>query len=187
MIDVKEMTKRVQQVAGTTEDFSHPFYLKVKEILDAGDLDNFSKEKTITKLLRIEDSAASGFILDNFPRTLQDAESLEELHGGLNSFVHISYPERFIAQMEEVKVVCQDCGTVYYSQRVVDRENNIIQEKTLPDDGHCFSCGSNDIGHQTSDLEEQLNRYNEIKGPILDFYNTLVSHINHRDYLSTLI
>ena len=174
VIDVEEMTKRVQQLVGTNEDFSHPFYLKVKEMLDAGDHEAFTKEKIIPKLLRIEDSAASGFILDNFPRTIADAENLEELHGGLNSFVHVAFPERFIAQMEEVKVVCQDCGTVYYSERIEDREYGIVQERTLPEDGHCYSCGSIDIGHQSSDLEEKLNEYNKIKEPILDFYNTLV-------------
>ena len=64
--------------------------------------------------------AADGFILDDFPKNIKHAESLEEMEGGMNAFVHVSMPERFLAKMEEVKYKCNDCGTVYYSQEVTD-------------------------------------------------------------------
>ena len=66
--------------------------------------------------------AAEGFILDDFPQNLQQAESLEELNGGMNAFVHVSMPERFLAKMEEVKYKCHDCGAVYYNKDVEDSE-----------------------------------------------------------------
>ena len=66
-------------------------------MLDEGDKDGIRNEKIVQKLIRITDVAQDGFILTDFPESIQDAESLEELKGGMNSFVHLNVPERFLA------------------------------------------------------------------------------------------
>ena len=99
----------------------------------------------MSKLLRIHSPASNGFVLTDFPNTIADAEELETLYGGLNAFVHLSLPERFLAQLEEAKLVCQNCETVYYGKEIEDREFGIRQAETLPEDGHCFTCGSHEI------------------------------------------
>jgi len=55
---------------------------------------------------------------------VKDAESLEEVQGGVNAFVHLSMPERFLAKLEEVKYECKDCGTTYFEE-THDRELGI--------------------------------------------------------------
>ena len=89
-------------------------------MIDARDNDSLTKEKIVQKLLRIEPVAADGFILDDFPKNLKQAESLEEMDGGMNAFVHVSMPERFLAKMEEVKHKCTDCGAIYYNKDIED-------------------------------------------------------------------
>ena len=108
VINMDDEFNKIKQYAGKNEDYNHPFFKKVKEILEAGDLDAISKEKLGAKLLRITDYAQEGFILNGFPYSVADAESLEEMDGGMNAFLHISMPEVFLAQMESSKYQCED-------------------------------------------------------------------------------
>ena len=127
--------------------------------------------------MRIHDTAQDGFILSDYPRTVADAETLEELHGGINAFVHLSLPERFLAQLEEAKFQCEDCSTVYYGKEIEDREFGIVQEKTLPSDADnkfCLNCGSHKIDKSATNpekFEADLKEYNDTKGELLDFYS----------------
>ena len=50
----------------------------------------------------------------DYPYELQEAELLEEYRGGLNAFVHISLPDEVLVDIEESKVICQDCTKLYY-------------------------------------------------------------------------
>ena len=108
VINMQDVYKNIQEHAGHHEDFSHPFYLKVKEILDNGDPEEIAYEKIGVKLLRINEYAQEGFILNDFPNSVADAESLEEMHGGMNAFLHLNMPEVFLAQLESTKYECRD-------------------------------------------------------------------------------
>ena len=50
---MNQMLKTIQELAGKQEDFSHPFYLQVKEMLDTEDYDKLMKERIYLKLLRL--------------------------------------------------------------------------------------------------------------------------------------
>ena len=139
----------IQKLAGQNE-FKHPFFIKVKEMLDAGDTDALIQEKVPLKLLRITNVARDGFVLTDFPRFVQEAEMLEEYRGGMNAFVHLSVPDDIQVQIEEAKMSCSDCGRVYYSERIISEEQGIYIDKFMPKDGHCFDCGSLDIRRQGS-------------------------------------
>ena len=108
VVNMKHEFKKVQKYAGQREEFNHPFFDKVKEILDSGDKDIISKEKLGLKLLRISEYTQEGFILNDFPSSVADAESLEEMDGGINAFLHINMPELFLAQLESNKYQCED-------------------------------------------------------------------------------
>lgn len=79
---------------------SHPFFIKAKEMLDAGDLDQQIKDKLALKMLRITNTSREGFVLTDFPRVVQEAEMLEEYRGGMNAFVHMSLPDEIMVQIE---------------------------------------------------------------------------------------
>jgi hypothetical protein len=74
-----------------------------------------------------------------------EAEMLEEYRGGVNSFVHISLPDDIVVAIEEAKLVCNDCGRVYYNETIVSPDDGIYIEPFVPKDGHCYDCGSKDI------------------------------------------
>lgn len=89
---MQQVFENVQKYAGT-QDMTHPFFLKAKEMLDEGDIDQQLKDQLAIKMLRISDHSTDGFVLTDFPRIVQEAEMLEEYRGGMNAFVHLNMPE----------------------------------------------------------------------------------------------
>ena len=127
------------------------------------------------KLLRLSPAAQEGLIMIDYPYELNEAELLEEYRGGLNCFVHISLPDEILVDIEETKIVCQDCGKTYYKDDVISEEHGVRIEKHIPEDGHCFSCGSTNLapGSDPMRFERELEIYSSKKETLLAFYNEL--------------
>ena len=70
VVSLAQVMLNIQQFAGKSEDFSHPFFLKVKEMLDAGDIDAQINNKVPLVLLRLSHTGRDGFILTDFPRVV---------------------------------------------------------------------------------------------------------------------
>jgi adenylate kinase family enzyme len=104
------LLQNVVEHAGKTEEFSHSFFIKVRDMILAGDGDALVKEKVHTKLLRLSSQANNGFVLLNFPNDRAEAETLESYKGGVNAFVHVSLPDDILVDIEENKMACGDCG-----------------------------------------------------------------------------
>ena len=119
VVSMNNLMSNIQQLAGRDEEFNHPFFLRVKEILDAGDHDQLLKDRVALKLLRLNNETKDGFVLTDFPREIKEAEMLEEFRGGMNSFVHMSLPDDIMVSIEETKISCQDCNREYYPERIV--------------------------------------------------------------------
>lgn len=149
--------------------------MKVKEYIDNGDIDAQIRDKIALKLLRLTNTGRDGFILTDFPRNVPEAEMLEEYRGGMNSFVHLSLPDDIMVAVEESKLVCNDCGRLYYNETIVSEEQGIFIEPFAPTDGHCFDCGSRDIQRveNTQNFEQILQDYKKQKDDLLGFYDHL--------------
>ena len=173
VINMEQEFKNVQDKLN--EDADHPFFVKVREMLDNQDFETIAKEKIGSKLLRINEYAQDGFILNNFPNSIVDAESLEEIDGGMNSFVHLSMPDKFLAQMESTKYQCNDCGAIYWKDDVVDEDSGVLQKSNFPADGFCHDCGSINIkpAIDPETFEQRLQTYHEKKDELLEFYSYL--------------
>lgn len=98
---------------------------------------------------------------------------LEEYRGGLNAFVHISLPDEVLVDIEETKIVCQDCSKHYYKNDVISEEHGVHITAHLPEDGHCFDCGSTNLGPGSDPVrfERELEIYSSKKDDLLAFYN----------------
>jgi len=110
IINMDLILNNVVENAGKTEELSHSFFLRVRDMILAGDGDGLIKEKVHTKLLRLSAQANNGFVLLNFPNDKSEAEVLESYKGGLNAFVHVSLPDDILVDIEENKLICGDCG-----------------------------------------------------------------------------
>lgn len=175
VISLAQVMANIQQFAGKTEEFNHPFFLKVKEMLDNKDLDAQLQDKVALKLLRLTNTGREGFILTDFPRNVEEAAMLEEFRGGMNAFVHLSLPDDIQVAIEENKLSCTHCGRVYYTETIISEEQGIHIEPFAPKDGHCFDCGSKDFERNanTPSFEQVLQGYKKQKEELLGFYDHL--------------
>lgn len=82
------------------------------------DWDTFLKERIPLKLLRLCPHAQEGFVLIDYPNSVAEAELLEQYKGGMNAFVHLSLPDDVLIDIEENKLVCNDCKKVYYQETI---------------------------------------------------------------------
>ena len=109
-----------------------------------------------------------GFILDGYPRTLNQAISLElilkEKNKTLDKVIQIDVPENILLKRITGRQVCQKCLQVY---------NKFFDP--LPKTG-CKYCGSKKKPIVRSDDEEKsfknirLKKYNDETRPLIDFY-----------------
>jgi len=175
VVSMQNVLRNVAEQAGKTEEFSHSFFLKVRDLINAGDTEALGKEKVPIKLLRLVAEAQDGFVLTDFPNSLAEAEMLETFRGGLNAFVHVSLPDDILVDIEETKIQCQDCSKVYYRKPIVDHERGIHIESFYPEDKHCSDCGSNNLAPASDPIrfEKDLEEYKAQKEEILGFYDHL--------------
>ena len=97
-----------------------PLGLEIKKLLDAG---SFVTDEMIIKMVsqRIdEDDCKNGFILDGFPRTLPQAEALEELLAKkgikLDAVIEIQVPDEIIMERILGRYACMTCGEGYHDK-----------------------------------------------------------------------
>ena len=174
VVSMNQILENVVENAGKQPELSHSFFLRVRDIINAGDADTMIKERVHVKLLRLCSQAQNGFVLTDFPSSAVEAETLETYKGGLNAFVHVSLPDDILVDIEENKHQCTDCGRQYYSETIHDDEYKIHIEPFMPaKDGRCVDCGSSNIvnGSDPISFERDLESYKQSRDELLGFYN----------------
>jgi adenylate kinase len=141
---------------------------KVKAILDKGEL---VPDEVIVELVeeRLKEAdAQKGFILDGFPRTLFQAEALDEMLAKNNRdhllVIRIKVSEEEIVKRLTSRRICEKCGFTY----------NLIYNPP-PADGKCEKCGGKII-QRSDDTEETIRKrirvYIDQTTPVIDFYRS---------------
>lgn len=144
-----------------------PLGRRAKEIMDAGQLvpDEIMIEM-ISKRIDQPD-CANGFILDGFPRTLVQAEELDQMLEKkdlkLDAVVEMRVDDEALVDRITGRFSCANCGATYH-----DRYN---PPKV---DGVCDVCGSTQFIRRSDDNEEtvrsRLATYHRQTAPILPYY-----------------
>ena len=139
--------------------------VQAKEYMDRGDL--VPDEVTISMLLaRMEEpDAQGGVIFDGFPRTLQQAQALDEALAakgtGVDTALHITAPDDEIVRRLSGRWLCPGCGAIYHEQ---------TQPPTK--DKTCDKCGS-ELHQRDDDKPEVVRARLEKQRPpaeMLDYY-----------------
>lgn len=94
------------------------FGLKAKEIMDAGHLVSDEVMLGIISERLAEPDAAGGWLLDGFPRTLQQAKDLAALvgEGGIDLAIDIEASEDVVVERISSRRVCSNCGAIYSTE-----------------------------------------------------------------------
>ncbi len=106
------------------------------------------------------------FILDGFPRTVAQAEALEELLGkmalSVDKAIFLEVPMSVLMDRLTGRRVCKNCGAVYH-----------IQSKPTRKEGVCDTCGG-EVVQRNDDKAEvigtRLKAYEEFTSPLKAFY-----------------
>ncbi len=152
-----------------------PLGIEAKKYIDNGQL--VPDEVTIDMVkdrLTWED-CREGYLLDGFPRTVAQANALQEFLASrnekLDTALLIEVPMNFILERMTGRRVCPSCGASYHVK---------FNPPTI--DGVCDVCGS-DIVQRKDDTEEtvseRLDVYERQTQPLIDFYKEI-------DLLSTV-
>jgi len=137
--------------------------LRAKSFMDAGDLVPDEVVIGILKDRIAEDDAKKGFILDGFPRTVQQAEALERMGVTIDKVINIHVEDEKITARMSGRRVCEDCGASYH-----------IDYKPTKSDGICDSCNGKAVLRDDDKPETVLFRlktYHEKTAPLIDFYD----------------
>ena len=90
--------------------------LKAKSFIEAGKLVPDSVVIGIIQERLAKDDCASGFILDGFPRTIPQAEALDEMGVRIDKVVEILVDDETIIGRMSGRRVCSKCGASYHIQ-----------------------------------------------------------------------
>ena len=137
--------------------------LKAKSYIDAGKLVPDDVVIGIIKDRLSEDDCKNGFILDGFPRTIPQAEALDNMGIVIDKVVDIEVPDDKIAARLSGRRVCLKCGATYH-----------LEFKKPAKEGVCDVCGDEIVQRKDDKPEtviDRLNVYHEQTEPLKDYYS----------------
>ena len=105
--------------------------------------------------------AEKGFILDGFPRTVEQAEALGKI-AKIDAIVQIIVPEWIIVERLSNRRICSKCGTIYNLRYLKPGKEGI-----------CDKCGGR-LYQRDDDkpevVRERLKVYEKQTQPLIDYY-----------------
>lgn len=140
-----------------------PVGKKVKEFMNSGRL---VPDSIILELLvqRMEETK-QGFVLDGFPRTLEQARRLDTLlekgKKDLDAVFNLKVKEQTILKRLEGRLVCSECGKVY------QKKNLDFSIRICPNCGVPLYQRKDDV---LDTLKQRVEVYLEHTRPVIDYY-----------------
>jgi adenylate kinase len=139
--------------------------LKAKSYMDAGQLVPDEVVIGIIQDRLKEDDCKNGFILDGFPRTIPQAQALEDMGIEIDKVVDIEVPDETITARLSGRRVCEKCANSYH-----------MIYKFPKVEGICDACGGKLIQRKDDapeTVQARLVEYHAMTEPLKDFYEKL--------------
>ena len=137
--------------------------IKAKTYIEAGKLVPDDVVIGIIQERLAKDDCQNGFILDGFPRTIPQAEALEDMGIDIDKVVDIEVPDEAIKERMGGRRVCPKCGSTYH-----------LVTKKPQMDGICDRCGAELVQRKDDAPEtgaDRLKVYHDQTEPLKDFYD----------------
>ena len=115
---------------------------QVKSVMASGGLVSDEMIIAIVKERIKADDCKNGFILDGFPRTVVQAQKLDELIGGIDKAIYINAPDEVMLERITARETCPKCGASY---------NKISMPSKVK--GICDVCGDELVQRKDDTLE----------------------------------
>lgn len=148
-------------------DKATPLGLKLKEILDKGNLAPADLIIDIISKRIDEPDCEKGFIFDGFPRTIGQTEAMQDMLKdkgiALSAAVEILVPDEIIMERILGRYTCMKCGQGYHDK--------FLKPKVY---GVCDKCGGTNFYRRIDDnkatVENRLVNYREQTLPTIPFF-----------------
>lgn len=152
------------------------FGKKAKEYMNKGELVPDTLVLEISEVRLMEEDCKNGFLLDGFPRTVNQAEQLDqflnERNLSIDMVLSIDVDKETLMTRLIGRRVCRNCGTTYH---VI----NMPSEK----EGICDVCGG-ELYQRSDDtaatVENRIEVYNAQTAPLVAYYEN-VGKVRHID------
>ena len=136
--------------------------LKAKSYIDAGNLVPDEVVIGIVKERLAEDDCKNGYILDGFPRTIPQAEALDNMGFDIDAALSIEVADEEIVKRMSGRRVCEKCGASYHTEY-----------KKPKTEGCCNFCDGKLVIRKDDEPEtvkNRLNVYHSETEPLKDYY-----------------
>ncbi|MBE6073464.1 MAG: adenylate kinase [Selenomonas ruminantium] len=137
-----------------------------KSYIDAGNLVPDSVTVGIVRDRLAQDDCKKGFILDGFPRTVEQANALDgimaDLGLSLTRVLNISVPAADLVERAVGRRICKKCGATYH-----------VKFNPSHKEGVCDECGGELFQRADDTAETMTNRlsvYEASTKPLIDYY-----------------
>ncbi|MCI6869998.1 MAG: adenylate kinase [Selenomonadales bacterium] len=139
---------------------------QAKACIDAGNLVPDEITIGIVRERLSQDDCKKGFILDGFPRTVEQADALTEILSDLGlklkSVLDVNVPSADLVERAVGRRICKSCGATYH-----------IKFNPSKVEGVCDECGG-ELFQRPDDTEEtmknRLSVYDAQTKPLIDYY-----------------
>jgi len=141
-----------------------PLGLEAKAVMDGGGLvGDDIMVGIVEERLHRDDARTRGYILDGFPRTVNQASALDSITSDrpIDAVIDLDVPRELVLARLSARRVCRDCGTNYMASGK-ERQPWI-----------CDVCGG-DVTVRDDDTPDAINRrldlYEQQTAPLMEFY-----------------
>ena len=142
---------------------------QAKAIIDRGELVPDEITIKIVENRLMEDDCKDGFILDGFPRNLNQAKALENF-AKIDKVILLDVPNEEIERRMSGRRTCKNCGEIY---------NTETYSKDV-----CSKCGGALYQREDDKLETVRNRlevYERQTAPLINFYQDKIFRAEGKD------
>ncbi len=144
--------------------------IKAKQYIDKGNLVPDDVTCGIVKDRLSKDDTKKGYMLDGFPRTLDQAKSLQkiskDLDRQLDAVINIDVDPKILIDRLSGRFICKNCGATYHKLYKKPKVDNT-----------CDICGGHEFYQRSDDKPETVkNRLDvniKMNTPLIDFYKGL--------------
>ena len=136
--------------------------LKAKSFMDEGKLVPDEVVIGIVKERLSEDDCKKGFILDGFPRTIPQAEALDNMGVEIQYVINIDVADERIINRMSGRRVCENCGRPYHLVNLKPKK-----------DGVCDDCGGTLVQRKDDHpdtVKQRLQVYHDQTEPLKAYY-----------------